>query len=403
MRPSDFQLSGALGRLADVAGEGGAELDVQRRIIEELLRIAKTTLRGRILGDRDERGLRLDEELEEEARLAHAWRKLEKTATGLPAPSDPAWVEEARRTSGEEVAAYIHDKLEHAASKCKPFVTLSVGAPLLPDKAYVVHHPDYAGLLGQHLARLSSHRIDRGQVIATEDPHAVIFYYAQLGCPLHAIKSIVDYEKRYFAVKERELAESSKATHLAKGVPQIPIHQDKNWEGAPEPETRLFRISIEGVKENDSKTTFAERMAKRKAKHTDVAVASDDLRDFTLGAAFGLIEHHASGPAGEGYYLEDPDLDPERRRLGKFRDQAFAAYRGRVAVQREWVQKGWAQRLERLIEDRDMDALARLLAAHEAELVRLLKTADGAGGKPLADHLAKESAAFAAFRKERAI
>jgi hypothetical protein len=353
------------------------------------------------LGDRDERGLRLDEELAFEARIAHAWRTLEKTATGLPAPSDPAWVEEARRATQEEIDDYVKDKLEHAASKCKPFVTLSVGAPLLPDKAYVVHHPEYAGALGQHLSRLSSHRIDRGQVIATEDPHAVIFYYAQLGCPLHAIKSIVDYEKRYLAVKQRELAEATKAAHVTRGVPQIPIHQDKNWEGAPDPETRLFRISIEGVKENDAKVAYAERMAKRQAKHTDVAVAVDDLRDFTLGSAFGLIAHHASGPAGEGYYLEDPDLDGERRKLGKFRDQAFAAYRARVPGQREWVEKGWQSRLDKLVEDREEGAIKKALDGHEAELQRLLKTSDGPGGKLLGEHLAKETAAFAAFRKER--
>jgi len=404
VRPSDFQLSGALSRLADVAGEGGAELDVQRRIIEELLRISAGTLRGRILGDRDERGLRLDEELEFEARIAAARRTLERTAAGLPAPSDPAWTEEARRVSPDVVAEYIKDKLEHAASKCKPFVTLSVGAPLLPDKAYVVHHPDYSGVLGQHLARLSSHRIDRGQVIATEDPHAVIFYYAQLGCPLHAIKSIVDYERRYSHVKTRELAESSKATHMTRGVPQIPLHQDRNWEGSPDPETRLFRISIDGVKENDAKTAYGERMAKRKDKHTDVAVAGDDLRDFTLGSAFGLIVQQAGGAGGaasEGYFLDDPDLDAERRRLGKFRDQAFTAYRARQAVQREWVQKGWSNKLDRLVEDRDDAAITRALDAHQAELTRLLKTSDGAGGKPLAEHLTKEVATFAAFRKER--
>ncbi|MFO0588303.1 MAG: tubulin-like doman-containing protein [Polyangiaceae bacterium] len=403
VRTSDFQLSGALSRLAEVAGEGGAELDVQRRIIEELLRIASTTLRGRILGDRDERGLRLDEELTFEARLAHARRSLEKTATGLPSPADPAWIEEARRTSQEDIDDYIKDKLEHAASKCKPFVTLSVGAPLLPDKAYVVHHPDYAGVLGQHLSRLQSHRIDRGQVISTEDPHAVIFYYAQLGCPLHAIKSMVEYERRYLSVKTRELGESAKATHLPKGVPQIPIHQDKNWEGAPDAETRLFRISIEGVKENDAKVAYADRVAKRREKHTDVAVASDDLRDFALGSAFGFIAHHPGGAAGEGFYLEDPDLDAERRRLGKFRDQAFAQYRGRVAVQRAWVQRGWEKKLAALLDDRDEAAIKSALDAHEALLTKLTKTADGAGGKPLSEHLAKETAVLAAFRKERGI
>ncbi|MBK8257395.1 MAG: hypothetical protein IPK82_32595 [Polyangiaceae bacterium] len=403
VRPSDFQLSGALSRLAEVAGEGGAELDIQRRIIEELLRIARTSLRGRILGDRDERGLRLDEELEHEARLAYAWRKLEKTATGLPPTHDPAWVEEARRTTAEEITAYIHDKLEHAASKCKPFITLSVGAPLLPDKAYVVHHPDYAGLLGGHLARLSSHRIDRGQVIGSEDPHSVIFYYAQIGCPLHAIKSIVDYEKRYFAVKERELAESGKVQTLPKGVPQIPIHQDKNWEGAPDSDTRLFRISIEGVKQNDSKQAYSDRMSKREHKQADVAVAMDDLRDFTLGAAFGLITFQSSGPAGEGYYLDDPDLDPERRKLGKFRDQAFSGYRGRLPVQRQWVASAWAKKFDGLMEDRDAAGLGKILDIHRAELLRLLKTSDGPGGKQLAEHLNREIEALGAFRKERGV
>jgi hypothetical protein len=404
IRPSDFQLSGALGRLAEVAGEGGAELDVQRRVIDELLRIAKGTLRGRIQGDRDERGLRLDEELAFEAQLVSAGERLEKRGGGgVPPASDPAWIEEARRTPEDEIAAYVKDKLEHAASKCKPFVTLNIGAPLLPDKAYVVMDPAYDGAFADHLAHLSSHRIDKGQVIPSEDPHTVVFYYAQLGCPLHAVKSMSEYERRYLGVKEKELAEAAKLTALPKGVPQIPIHQDKSWEGAPDPELRLFRISLDGVKANDAKLAWAERNAKKRERSGELAVEGDDLCDFTLGVAFGLIRHRPDGPAGEGYYLEDPDLSPADARLGKFRDQAFNAYRGRMEIQRRWVQEGWSARLARLEDDRDPAAIKAVLDPHEAELTRQLKVSGTVGGKPVAEHLTREIASFAAFRGERGL
>src|SRR6185436_4169798 len=127
------------------------------------------------------------------------------------------------------------------------------------------------------------------QIVPTDDPEEIVFYAAQLGCPLHAVKSLVDYERRYYAVKEKELAEGSKVVGLPKGVPQIPIQQDKNWEGAPDGEARLVRISIEGVKAGDSKIAWAERMSKRAEKTGEAQVAVDDLRDFTVGVALKLI------------------------------------------------------------------------------------------------------------------
>ena len=386
-----------------MAGEGGAELDVQRRVIDELLRIAKGTLRGRIEGDRDERGLRLDEELAFEARLVSAEKRLERRGEGAAPASDPAWAEEARRTPEADVAAYVKDKLEHAASKCKPFITLNIGAPLLPDKAYVVMHPEYDGAFADHLAHLSSHRIDKGQIIPSEDPHTLVFYYAQLGCPLHAIRSMSEYERRYLAVKDKELAEAAKLSGLPKGAPQIPIHQDRNWEGAPDPESRLFRISLDGVKANEAKLAWTERGAARRERHGELAVEGDDLCDFSLGVAFGLIRHRPDGAAGEGYYLEDPDLAHEDARLGKFRDQAFAAYRGRMDVQKRWVQRGWTARLGRLEEDRDPAVIRGVLDPHAAELERQLKVSGSVGGKPVAEHLGREIASFAAFRSERGL
>lgn len=404
VRPSDFQLSGALARLAEVASGGGAEQDIQRKIIDELTEMAAAAMRGRITGSRDERGLRLDEELEAEARLASAARILAASGTrALPPAGDPRWAEEVRRVPADAVSSYIKDKLEHAASKCDPFITLSVGAPLLPEKAYAVLHPDYHGSLSSYLAHIATHRVDKEQLIAGEDPHQIVFYTAQLGCPLHSIKSLVEYERRYFVVKQKELTEGSKVTGLPPGVPQIPIHQDKGWEGAPETEARLFRISIEGVKENDSKLAWAERVAKRRERQGEAAVTSDDLRDFTLGLAFQAIRHvkGASAPMGDGYYLEDPDLGEEQRRLGKFRDQAFAAYRGRVDMQKAWVRKRWAGALAKLEEDRDTAKVREILDAHAADLERLVKTADTAGGKPALEQAQREIAAIAAFRRER--
>jgi hypothetical protein len=405
VRPSDLQLSGALARLAEVARGAGAtssEQDVQRKVTAELRQIATDTLSPRITGDRDSNGLRLDEELAYEARVVLAGKRLAKDGkAALPPPADPAWAEEMKRVTDTQIKDYIKDKLDHAASKCQPFLTPSVGAPLLPDKAYVVLFPDYLGALGDSIAHLASHRIDKGQIIQSEDPHEIIFYYAQLGVPLHAVKSLIDYERRYFAVKEKELAEGSKVAGLPQGVPQIPIHQDKTWEGAPDAETRLFRISIEGVKAADSKIAYDERIKRRRARKGEAAATGDDLRDFTLGMAFGLIEHKKEGAAGEGYYLTDADLAEADRRLGKFRDQAFKSYRGKGDVQKAWLRKGYSSRLGSLEEDRNMVELRSTCDAHVAEMERLIKISDNIGGKPVADHLAEELAAFAGFRKER--
>ncbi|UQA59047.1 tubulin-like doman-containing protein [Polyangium aurulentum] len=398
VRPSDLQLSGALSRLAAVASGGGAEQDIERRIIDDLVQLAAAALRGRIAGSEAERGLRIDEELAFEASIVSAARRLERRLGTLPPTSDPAWLEEAQRTPEDEIASYIKDKLEHASVKCAPFVTLGAGAPLLPDKAYAVMHHDYERSLGPVLAHLASHRVDRGQIVPSERPGEVIFYLARLGCPLHAVKSLSDYERRYRAVKDKELSEGAKVPGLPKGVPQIPIHIDKNWEGAPDPDTRLFRISIDGVKEGDSKISWAERIEKVRDERGEHQDENDDLRDFTLAIAFGLIRR-----ADSGYLLDDPDLPEDRRKLGKFRDQAFAGYRGRIEAQKVWVRRGWLARLVALEEERDVARLRAICEEHVTELERLVKVADGVGGKPELEHLGRELSHFAAFRKEKGL
>jgi hypothetical protein len=398
VRPSDLQLSGALSRLATVASQGGAEGDIERRIIDDLVQLASSALRGRIAGGLEERGLRIDEELAFEARLVSATRRLERRGGPLPPASDPQWGEEMRRTPEDEVQAYIKDKLEFASAKCAPFVTLGAGAPLLPDKAYAVMHHDYERTLGPALAHLATHRVDRGQIVASTNPHEVIFYLARLGCPLHAVKSLSEYERRYRGVKDKELAEGAKVPGLPKGVPQIPLHIDKNWEGAPDGEMRLFRISIDGVREGDSKVAWAERVSRLRQRDGEEQVRTDDMRDFTMAVCFGVICRGESG-----YVIEDPDLPEERRRLGKFRDQAFSSYRGRVDAQKTWVRRAYSVKLVAIEENRERDKLVALLDTHSSEIERLVKLADGDGSKPELEHLRREIESILSFRKERGL
>jgi hypothetical protein len=393
-----LQLSGALSRLATVASQGGAEGDIERRIIDDLVQLASSALRGRIAGGLEERGLRIDEELAFEARLVSATRRLERRGGPLPPASDPQWGEEMRRTPEDEVQAYIKDKLEFASAKCAPFVTLGAGAPLLPDKAYAVMHHDYERTLGPALAHLATHRVDRGQIVASTNPHEVIFYLARLGCPLHAVKSLSEYERRYRGVKDKELAEGAKVPGLPKGVPQIPLHIDKNWEGAPDGEMRLFRISIDGVREGDSKVAWAERVSRLRQRDGEEQVRTDDMRDFTMAVCFGVICRGESG-----YVIEDPDLPEERRRLGKFRDQAFSSYRGRVDAQKTWVRRAYSVKLVAIEENRERDKLVALLDTHSSEIERLVKLADGDGSKPELEHLRREIESILSFRKERGL
>jgi hypothetical protein len=401
VRPGDVQVSDALPRLAEIASAGGTEQDIQRRIVDNLLEVTSQQLRGRITGSRDSVGLRIDEELGREARVVIAARKLARDGQ-LPAVGDPRWVEELGRVADSEVASYIKDKLDFAASKCQPFITLGVGAPYLPEKAYSVLYGPYRESLGQPLSQLGALPMDQGQIIEGEDPHKLVFYVAKLGCALHAIKSLVDYERRYLAVKKMELEESARVPGQPEGVPQIPLHQDGNWEGVPEPERRLFRVSIQGVKEGDSKLAWIQRNKSQLEQARESAEALDDLKDFTLGMAFGHITHR-EGDAGPGYYLEDLELMAEARRLGKFRDQAFDSYRNRNEPQKQWLHRSWMKSLGALEAERDHARIKEIFDAHVADMDSALKNADRLGGKPFADHLQHEKDSFLAFRRQKGL
>lgn len=400
IKPGDFQLSSALPRLSEIAAGGGSELDIQRRIIDSLLEMTSEQLRARISGSREGHGLDMNAELETEARLVHATRRLAADGA-LPPVGDPKWEEEMRHMSDDDVRSYVKDKMDFTASKCQPFITLGVGAPYLPEKAYAVLYPPYIEELSDELAQLSELPMDKGNIIEGEDPHKIVFYKAQLGCALHAIKSLVDYERRYFAVKQMELAEGSKVPGQPDNTPQIPIHQDCNWEGAPNPDTQLFRISIEGVKANESKLAWFERVKDKMAAATDSATATNELRDFTMGIVFGQLKFHRDGPSGDGFYIEDETIHESRRRLGKFRDQAFEAYRNRNTAQKQWLHDEWTKAMAVYTEERDFDKLKELLDAHAKELETQLKNADHLGGKQFAEHLEREKATFLEFRAEK--
>ena len=215
IKPGDFQLSTALPRLAEIAAGGGSELDIQRRIVDSLLEMTSEQLRARICGSREGHGLDMNAELENEARLVHATKQLAADGA-LPPVGDPKWEEEMGRMSNDDLRTYVKDKMDFAASKCSPFITLGAGAPYLPEKAYAVLYPPYVEQLSDELAQLAELPMDTANIIEGEDPHKIVFYKAQLGCALHAVKSLVDYERRYFAVKKMEIEEGGKGARPAR-------------------------------------------------------------------------------------------------------------------------------------------------------------------------------------------
>lgn len=399
VKSSDFQLSEALPVLAEIAKGGGSELDIQRRIVDTLMEMTSKQLRPRICGSREGIGLDMHAELEREARLVHAERRFAEDSV-TPDVTDPKWDEEMERVSQREIETYIKDKLDFTASKCHPFITLGVGAPYLPEKIYALVHSPYLEKLGDSLAQMSSLPMDTGQVIDSEDAHRIVFYRAQLGCSLHSIKSLVDYERRYFAVKELELSEAGKVPGQPKDTPQIPLHQDKNWEGAPEKDTRLFRISMEGVKAGDAKLAWYERKAEHAGKIADKNRSANELLDFTMGIIHGHIVYDRNGDVGDGYYLQDDTLDESKRRLGKFSDQAFEAYRNRSSIQKEWLVTSWKQSHKQLTDDRELQKIDELYAQFERSVKTKLKNTDSRGGATLIEHLEAQLTTIEKFKTQ---
>lgn len=402
VQASDYQLSGALEKLAKLAEVGGAEQDIQRRIVSSLIEIASQQLRPRVCGSRDEKGLLLNTMLELEAKICTASRRLAEDGP-LPPPGDPAWAEEMERVDTDTIAQYIKDKLDFAASKCHPFITLAVGAPYLPEKAFCVMHPDYGESLSDSLSDLANLKFDTGQIIETEDRHQIVFYKAQVGIALHAVKSLNEYEDRYFAVKNMEIEQGGKVPGHPKGAPQIPIHQDENWEGAPDASKSLFRISIEGVQADESKLSWAERSDSAKKAANDAKAEINELRDFVMGLVFGHISHRQNGEAADGYYMEDPDLAETDRRLGRFQDQAFEAFRSRAAAQKEWLHKSWKETFDKHNQARDFDALNKLFEEHLHALEAKLKNAARLGGATFATHVERAREVIEQFRKTQGI
>lgn len=72
-------------------------------------------------------------------------------------------------------------------------------------------------------------------------------------------------------------------------------------------------------------------------------------------------------------------------------------------MQKAWLRKHWKSHYSRLEEDRDTAKIAAILDAHTAELEKLVKTADSAGGKVALEQAQRELSAVAAFRKEKGI
>ena len=155
------------------------------------------------------------------------------------------------------------------------------------------------------------------------------------------------------------------------------------------------------MKDNESKLAWYDRVKDNIAAASDSATAGSELRDFTMGIVFGQLKFHRDGAAGDGFYIEDESIHDSKRRLGKFRDQAFEAYRNRNSAQKEWLHAEWTKAMAVYTEERNYDNLKEIFNAYAKELETQLKNSDHLGGKPFAEHLEREKATFLEFRAEK--
>lgn len=399
LKPSDYlELEGALSKIAQIVATGGAKHDVERKIIDELVNDCSEKLRERICGSRTEPGLNLYAELEYEARIATAKRVFVDTRKD-PKPGDPQWDEEMSRVDPADILTYIKDKLSFSASKCQPFITLGEGVEL-PEKGFCVLHKDYHDKLSEPLQDL---KLGRSQVIEGDDRHQILFYKAQIGCQIHLVDSMLEYEGRYTTVKAAEIEINKIPGKPSTGLPQIPIHQSSDWEGVPEGNEPLFLISGPGMKKR-SKVDYYASLEKRVETVKATAETANHIRDFALGLAFDhiILRDDANGRAA--FWLNDDQLQDDRaKRLGRFRDQAFSALLGRDDSQKIWLRDSWQKSFDELREEREHEKLQKILGDHVEKLDVESRNATGADSEQVRAHLAAEKSAIEAFCKSNGI
>lgn len=363
-------------------------------VSEALVEMGRAVWRDRIIGlddprSVDEMGLELSSALVEEARLALGWARLRRhhrdSASHRYRAHAAEWEVALESITKAQIDDYIQHKIRFAAKKCAPFLRLrrEERATSIEPKRYVVVHRSYLddGGIRSALMENPSFPVRSGDVLTTEDPKRVTFYWSELGMPLYRLETMDEHYDRYHYVKRNELSRgkvyrredlplrpkhaTAHAEHAeGRRVPDIPLHIDKRWEGAPDEHECLADVAPRAVFAGQGKIAWLER---RKRVHT--ARAAEELIEFVWAQCHGLVAFDEA--SGELAFQND-DIPERDRGLGRFRDAAFEKFRASKLAIRDWLVHEIDAKNEAFVEARDRDGLTALVAKH-CETLRKLR------------------------------
>ncbi|MCD6499727.1 MAG: hypothetical protein J7M25_15655 [Deltaproteobacteria bacterium] len=370
------------------------------KVIEALVGHGKEIWEERIRGkdkpdDRDELGLNIIDGLEQEARWALAWEELkhkynDKRPNRLPSDEFEVIVEDM---SKDRIESYINAKVAHAAQKCQPFLQFDPAGKVIPPKKYVCLYKGYRedDTFKRRLTNIQGFAIKEGDMMITGDPKRVVFYWNEVGVPIYKVYSVDQYGASYETVKNSELGRGEsydkravytsarpdvilqRKKYGSKKCPDIPLHTDRNWEGAFDPYLLgVFPITQRAILENRARLHWEQERAKALAASQGT---SGDVRLFTLALWAKAIDR-----IEQQYVFTNDHLNESDRALGKWRDTAFRNFGKAKTVIREWVTDKVEEALIQLKANRDWSPLgeyrrnlkdARVgMEDNEVELVR---------------------------------
>lgn len=369
-------------------------------VFERLVALGRDTWRERIAGRDtakgiDDLGLSMVAGLKDEARKALAWSRVKRWfPEGPPDKFEGAhketWEKALEAVTPAEVADYVQNKLAETAKKCQPFIQLGEGATEIPPKRYVTAYGPYLedAAFREMLTSIGSFQVPEGALLRSGDPKKLVFYWNEMGVTIYTVRSIDEYGNRYEYVKDSELRRGREYRrtelpyvshhprfdeHVARcegrKFPDIPLHGDRNWEGAPDESARLFPITMRAVREGRGRRAWLEermKLATLRAKDVEVAERSE-VRAFTLALMFGLVVKK-----DDGYHFANPKI--ERREdafLGRFRDVAYEAFKKAREAVRAWAAKETDERIAAFESARDRIRIEDAFRAHTAALEAL--------------------------------
>ena len=288
-----------------------------------------------------------------------------------------------------EIDDYITNKVQFAARKCAPFLRIvrEEQATTIEPKRYVMVYGSYLDDPRIAAALTGNERfpVKGADVLRLEDPKKVVFYWSELGMPVYRIESVDEYYERYNYVKRDELGRgrvyhweelpyqprggTAAAKHgEGRKVPDIPLHTDKHWEGAPDEFECLAHVAARAVNSKQGRIAWLEARTNMREER-----AGEELVQFTLAQCFGLVVRRT-----DKQYAYANDNIPERDRLlGEFCDEAFERFRGAKLAIREWLTESIAAREEGFVKKRDREGVKALLGQHKEAVGKLRLQLEG--------------------------